>query len=179
MKYGLAGRLPLQLISTDTVRVGGSEQLAAYARILGVGFQAVQSPAALGQILDEFRNKVVLIDTPGYGPNDLDEARELADFLAGERQVEVQLVMPAVLRASAAWRVYERYPMFKPAKLLFTHVDDSAAPGEILELAFRACLPISYLSHGLNIPDDIEEASKDRLTRDLLNSIRNLARAAA
>jgi flagellar biosynthesis protein FlhF len=180
LKFGLGARIPVHLISTDTVRVGGSEQLAAYARILGIGFEAVHSVAGLGQAINEFQGKkVVLVDTPGFGPGEMEEAREFANFFSRERQLDVQLVMPAILGSSSAWRIYERHTIFKPAKLLFTHVDDSVSPGEVLELAFRACLPISYLANGQNIPDDIKEASKERLTKDLLSSIRNVTRVAA
>jgi flagellar biosynthesis protein FlhF len=180
MRYGLANRIPMQIISTDTLRVGGSEQLGAYARILGIGFQAVHSAAGLGQAIEEHRAKqLILVDTPGYGPANLQDARDFAGFLSRERRIDVQLVMPAVLRPSSAWRIYERYTIFKPSKLLFTHVDDSPTPGGVLELAFRTCLPISYLASGQDIPEDIEEASKERLIENFFSSFQTVVQAAA
>jgi flagellar biosynthesis protein FlhF len=180
LKYGLASRTPLQILSTDTLRVGGSETLAAYARILGVGYQAVHSPASLGLALEEYRaKKLLLIDTPGFGPGNLDEASELTQFVSQNRRIEVQLILPAVLRLGAALRAFDRFSAFQPAKLLFTHLDEAETLGAVLELAMKTSLPMSYLTTGQQIPEDIEEASKPRLTERLSDFVRSAALSAA
>ena len=78
---GLPQRRPLALVSMDDFRVAGADQLGSYAAILGIGFQALDSLGALAQALAEHRAKrLVLIDTPGYGPHDMDRAADLAGF---------------------------------------------------------------------------------------------------
>ena len=165
VNHGLSTRTPLRVLSTDTLRVGGAEQLGSYARILGVGFEAVQTLFGLDQALEECANKrLVLIDTPGFGPADMDEAAQLAAFTRAHPELEVQLVLPAYIRSSALEKFWERFEIFSPSKLLFTHLDEIETYGGILEHAMKTGLPISFLTNGQGIPQDILEATKPSLT---------------
>lgn len=179
LKYGVATRTPLQIFSADTMRLGGSEELNAYARIMGAGFQAVSNMAALEQGLEESRGKrLLLIDTPGYGAAEMEEAAELKSFFARNPHIEVQLVLPATFRPSATTAALKRFAIFHPSKLLLTHVDGAEAPGAVLDPALRSGLPISFLAKGQQIPEDIEEAVKPRLTDKLFERVKAAAFAA-
>ena len=158
IRYGLRGRQPLQILSLDTLRVGGWEQLAAYARIAGLAFDVVHNSGMLGEALEEYAGKkLILVDTPGFSPA---ECRDMRELPAG---VEVQLVLPAVLGFRAAQRTLERFRPLRPAKLLFTHWDEVESPGAPLEVAMRSGLPVSFLGSGQQIPEDIREADKSEL----------------
>jgi flagellar biosynthesis protein FlhF len=164
IRHGLRARVPLQILSLDTLRVGGWEQLASYARIAGLAFEVVHTAGLLGQALAEFANKkLILIDTPGLSPAELRDTPELAQAASQAAHVEVQLVLPAVLRPQAALATIERFRAFQPSKLLFTHMDEMETPGGLLEVAIRSGLPVSFLSTGQQIPEDIREASKAEL----------------
>lgn len=166
--YGTRLGVPVQILSADTLRVGAVEQLSAYARILGAGFQSVHTAAALAQALEEHRaKKLVLIDTPGYSANEMDEARELAALVRRERRVEVHLVLPAFLRQGVLARLVERFSIFSPAKLAFTHFDEAGRAGAVLDQALRTGIPVSFLSLGQKIPEDLAEASQSALLQDL------------
>jgi flagellar biosynthesis protein FlhF len=60
-------------------------------------------------------------------------------------------------------RLLERFQPLGPAKLLLTHTDEIESPGSLVDLALRSHLPLSYLSSGQNIPEDIQEACKEKL----------------
>lgn len=166
--YGVKQGIPVQILSADTLRVGAVEQLSTYARILGAGFQAVHTAKAFAQALEEHRGKrLVLIDTPGYSASEMGEARELASVVAREREVEVHLLLPALLRQSVLARVVERFEVFSPAKLAFTHFDEAGRPGAALDQALRTGLPVSFLSCGQRIPEDMREASQAALLENL------------
>ena len=169
LRYGLRARQPLQLLSLDTLRIGGWEQLACYARIAGLPCQPVHTPAALDQALAEYnQKKLLLIDTPGFSPGDDAQSRSLAAWLATHRQfVEVQLVLSAAARPSSNLSAIQRFAPFAPAKLLFTHMDEAEGYGPVLETALRSGLPVSFLANGQQVPEDIEEASLDRLLGSL------------
>ena len=180
LKYGLTSKRPLQILSTDTCRVAASDQLRSYTTIIGISFQTVDTMAGLAQALEESSGKeLVLIDTPGFGPGDTEEAAELALFLSRHRLIETQLVVPATLRAAALSRITERFSMFQPARLLFTNVDDGGSCGGIVEQAIRTRLPLSYLGCGQQIPEDLMEASKDRLIRKVFEGWQEPALTAA
>jgi len=180
LKHGLMSKRPLQILSTDTCRVAASEQLRAYAAIIGIAFQTVDTMTGLAQALEEASGKeLVLIDTPGFGPGDADEVSELALFLARHRLIEAQLVLPATLRASALARIVERFSMFQPARLIFTNLDEAGAYGGIVEQAMRTRLPLSYFGCGQQIPEDLREASKDELIRKVFEGWQEPALTAA
>ena len=170
IKYGLQRRQPVHMLSLDTVRVGGSEQLATFARILNVGFDALHTTASLAEALGDRRtDEMVLIDCPGYGPADMDDAAGTAAFLRRQPDIDVQLVLPAFMSGSSLQTAAERFSLFGPSKLLFTHLDEVDSLGPILERAIKSELPVSFLTDGQGIPQDLQEAVKDRFTRGLLH----------
>ncbi len=162
IRYSLEARLPVQIFSLDTLRVGGWEQLAAYARIAGLPFDVVHHPALLGKMLNECDGKrLILVDSPGFSPAELDDMPELPSGL------EVHLTLPATITPRSAGRMIERFAVWSPAKLLFTHLDEMETPGALLETAMRSGLPVSFLADGRQIPEDIREASKVELLAPL------------
>jgi flagellar biosynthesis protein FlhF len=165
IRYGLRARLPLQILSLDSLRVGGWEQLAAYARIAGLPCELLHTPAALDRALNEYRHqKLLLIDTPGWPPGGDEQSCGLARWLAAEHgRVEVQLVLSAVAQPRANLRALDGCACLAPAKVIFTHLDEMASPGPLLETALRAALPVSFLADGQQVPEDLHEASLERL----------------
>lgn len=176
--YGTSRKVPVQILSTDTLRLGGSEQLHSYSRILGAGFQAVAGRRTLEQAMEEFQTKkFVLIDTPGFAPADMEESEELSEFARRHRNVDVQLVLPATLHTPATASALQRFSIFRPAKLIFTHVDEMERPGSLLEAPIRSGLPISFLTNGQQIPEDLAEASKSELRLRLAAQLKESALA--
>ncbi len=170
IKYGLQRRLPVHLLSLDTVRIGGSEQLATFARILNVGFDALHTTTSLAEALGDRRtDEIVLIDCPGYGPADMEDAAATAAFLRRQPDIDVQLVLPAFMSGSSMQAATERFSIFGPSKLLFTHLDEVDSLGPILERAIKSELPVSFLTDGQGIPQDLHEAAKDRFTQGILH----------
>jgi flagellar biosynthesis protein FlhF len=164
VRYGLVGRRSTRILSLDNHRVGASEQLRVYAGILGVGFQSVDSAQALAQAIEESRNKrLILIDTPGFARNDFESAGELAHFLATNAHVEPHLVLPASMRAADVERAAESFDCFRPRKLIFTKLDETGSFGPILNIAVRTGKPVSFVTTGQRVPEDLEPASCARI----------------
>jgi len=170
LRCGLQARLPMHILSLDTLRVGGWEHLAAYSRIAGLGFDAVHNLNALDQILAEHAaKKLILIDTPGFGPADADDLNDLAAWVRHSALVDVQLVLPATLRLAVVNRITDRFSVLKPSKLLLTRADEAESTGILVDLAIRSGLPLSYISSGQTIPEDIEQPSKADMLAGLGN----------
>ncbi|MFB3826447.1 MAG: hypothetical protein ACE15B_06740 [Bryobacteraceae bacterium] len=178
-RFGLGARRPAQLLSMDNYRVGGAEQLRAYAGILGVGFQALETPGALAQALEEHRRKeFVVIDTAGYGAREIENALPLADFFARRPQIDVHLVLTASTKSADLRRLAESYEIFRPGKLLFTRLDETLGLGTAYSLAVRTGKPVSFLGTGQQIPEDLEPASRERMVELLFRAPRAAAVAA-
>lgn len=162
--YGLKSRRPVQLLSADMWRIGGAEQLRSYAAILGVGFQALETPRALTQALEEHRHKdLILIDTPGHSQRDMDAAEDLAHVLKSHPEVDTHLTLSASMKSADLKNAVDRHERFGPAKLLFTRLDETASLGTVLNESARTGKPISFMTDGQRIPEDMREATKDRI----------------
>jgi len=75
--------------------------------------------------------------------------------------------------------VIDQYQMFKPKKLLFTRLDETRTYGALVSESAGRELPISFLCTGQQIPDDIEPATKQRLTELVLGAATDAAQAIA
>lgn len=164
VREGLERRQSLELLSLDNYRIGGAEQLRHFATILGVAFQALERPQELAQALEESSRKdLVLIDTPGFGPGEEEEAEELAEALCGQSELECHLVLTAAMRSADLWRVAERFERFRPGKLAFTRLDETETYGPLWSLAVRLGKPVSFMSRGQRIPEDLVPATAEAL----------------
>ena len=167
--YGLAGRRPVLLLSADSYRVAATEQLRCFASILGVGFQALETVGALAQTIEENRGKeLILIDTPGFGFHDIDNASELAGFFAVRNDIDIHLVLQSSMKPADLSRVADAFEIFRPGKLLFTKLDETNSFGPLFSEAARTGKPLSFFATGQRIPEDLETVTAGRMVELLL-----------
>ena len=184
-RYGLATRKPAQILTLDTFRIAAADQLRSYAAILGIGFQVVETMGTLAQALEEYRQKdLILIDTPGFGKNDIEHGQDMARFISGHPEIDTHLVLPISAKPGDLKRMAQQYEIFRPSKLLFTRSDETNTYGSMLNLSLQTGKPVSFLSSGQQIPEDIAPATKDVLVdmilkRDCLEEALSAAVAAA
>jgi flagellar biosynthesis protein FlhF len=179
VNYGLSSHRPVLLLSMDTYRVGAADQLRAYSAILGVGFQVLETVGGLAQALEENRGKdLILIDTPGLGPNDMDVTSELARFVSTRTDVDTHLVLSSSMKSADLTRMVDRFEVFRPQCLLFTKLDETGSFGPILNEAARTAKPLSFFTNGQRIPEDLEAATRNRLVGLVLSGHQAQARAA-
>jgi flagellar biosynthesis protein FlhF len=178
---GLARGRAVRLISTDTHRIGGAEQLRTYAAILGVRFEAVESTAALAQAIESAPpSALVLIDTPGYSAATLpDLGGDLVAFLGRRQDIDTHLVLTASMRVEDLYKTAGIYHACRPAKLLFTRVDETSSLAAVFCLAARLDKPVSFLSAGQSIPEDLEPATKKRIVDSLVRRLPSAMEAVA
>jgi len=178
-RFGIAARRPTQIISADGFRIAAADQLRSYSAILGIGFQSVETAHALSVALDEHRHKdLVLIDTPGLSEREMEEDSGLARLLCGHPEIDVHLVLPVSMRATDLGRVVRRYQAYGPHKLIFTKLDETDSPGVVINEAVRTRLPVSFLTMGQRIPEDLTDASAS-VFEGLIQRVRPLELAAA
>jgi flagellar biosynthesis protein FlhF len=155
----LAQRQPVRILSLDPYRVAAHEKLRNFAAIIGVGFTALNSVQEFRAAAEESRNKsVVLVDTPGYNPAELDGVAEIASCFERLANKQVHLVLPASMKRADLTRNLRGYAAFQPDFLLFSKLDETESLGAILSVALEADKPLSFFTNGQNIPEDIEPA---------------------
>lgn len=146
------------LISTDTFRVAAVEQLKTYSEIIGIPFQVALRPQDIPHILKDRKADVVLIDTAGHSLNHalyMSEIRTVAEL---SRANDIQLVLPASMDSSLMQETARRFADGLSPKVCFTKVDEVQHIGGLLSCALTLGWPLSYLTDGQNVPDDIQVA---------------------
>jgi len=173
-------RLPAMLVSLDSRRIGGADQLKTFAHILGVPFCAVDHRAALERLIEtESRRLRLFVDTPGFSDEDLTEQEWLYDALSRNSEVRAHLVVPSYLRTRECARIIKRFEAFRPATLMLTHADECESMGGVAGEAIRCGLPISYCGTGQSIPEDVQAGEPEWLARRILSAADGLPAAGA
>jgi flagellar biosynthesis protein FlhF len=160
----------IALVSLDTFRVGGIEQLKIYGDIMGVPVEAAQDRLDLKGCLKRHSDKdVVLIDTMGRCHRDHTYSTQLSEVFQELDEVETHLVLSL---GSNEKQFMESYKQFSPLgidRVLFTKIDEGLNFGSMLNFSLRTRLPLSYLTTGQRVPEDIEVAAQDRVIRLIFN----------
>ncbi|MDL5366708.1 flagellar biosynthesis protein FlhF [Xanthomonas sp. NCPPB 2654] len=162
------------LVTTDTIRVGGREQLHSYGRQLGIAVHEADSDAALQQLLERLRDyKLVLIDTAGMGQRDRALVAQL-HWLRASRVVRSLLVLPANAHFSDLDEVVRRFAGADPQGVILTKLDETGRFGSALSVVADHRLPITWVTDGQRVPDDLHRAN----AASLVLRLEDLRRAA-
>jgi flagellar biosynthesis protein FlhF len=157
------------LITVDTYRVAAVEQLRTYADIIDLPMEVVATPREMREAVARMAHlDLVLMDTAGRSPRDEIRIQELKSLLAEAEADEVHLVLSSTAGAKSLAATAERFADVGTTSLLITKIDEATSLGHLVTL-LRACrLPVSFLTDGQNVPDDIQVADKRRLACSLL-----------
>ena len=147
----------LGLVAADGFRVGAVEQLRLYADIIGAPFTVARSAPELARAVEGVR-RPLLVDTAGRSPRDAGCAEMLA-VLAGRAGVRRHLVLPATTPPDQARRVLDRFRPALPDRLVLTRLDEVETLAPLVDVLSRCELPLSYLAHGQNVPEDLTRAT--------------------
>ncbi|WP_454832977.1 flagellar biosynthesis protein FlhF [Pseudoxanthomonas wuyuanensis] len=147
------------LVTTDTVRVGGREQLHSYGRQLGIAVHEADSDTGLAQTLERLRDyKLVLIDTAGLGQRDRNLVGQL-NWLRSAGQVRTLLVLPANSHFGDLDEVVRRFSGARPQGVVLTKVDETGRLGSALSVIVDHQLPMVWLADGQRVPQDLHRAN--------------------
>ena len=151
------------LVTTDTVRVGGREQLHSYGRELGIAVHEADSEAGLLQLLQRLQDyRLVLVDTAGLSQRDRALASQL-HWLRAARQARTLLVLPANTHFSDLDEVVRRFQVARPQGVVLTKLDETGRLGSALSVVADHELPLTWTTDGQRIPEDLARANAARL----------------
>lgn len=167
--FKLAHGVRVGLVTVDTYRIAAVEQLRTYAEIIDLPLAVVNDPVEMPAAINELGPvDLVFIDTAGRSPRDEVKIRELAEFLLQARPDEVHLVLSAVAGERSLRAAIERFARVQVDRLILTKLDEADSLGECLAVLASSSRPLSYVTTGQAVPDDIEAADRKRLARLVL-----------
>lgn len=167
--YRLREKKRVGLITVDTYRIAAVDQLRTYADIIDLPMQVVSSPREMREAIMQLNGlDLILMDTAGRSPRDEIKIQELKSLLSEAKADEVHLVLSTASSAESLTKTAERFSEVGTTTLTLTKLDETTELGNILALLRQCQLPLSYLTNGQNVPDDIEPADANRLARKIL-----------
>jgi flagellar biosynthesis protein FlhF len=158
--FSVRERARVALLTTDTYRIAAPEQLRVYANIIGVPLVVAENATQARDALSSFNDHdLVLVDTAGGSQFNLEQIKELKTMLHALRPDETVLVLGANTQLDDLRNVVSNFKCVGPTSLLFTKLDETRQYGSLFSLLMEAGLPLSYLSVGQVVPDDLRVAT--------------------
>ncbi|MBX7148472.1 flagellar biosynthesis protein FlhF [bacterium] len=159
------------IISMDYFRIGGHEQLEKYAKIMRMDALKVTSTDELKGAITHLQDcDYILLDTSGVSSRDQESIKTLNGMLNDSgKSITRTLVLPVSLQEPDLSNVTASYSTLNPSNIIITKLDESISFGSMLNATLSTKLPLAYFALGQEVPEDIEEASKERILDCILN----------
>jgi flagellar biosynthesis protein FlhF len=168
-RSALEEKLKVGLVTTDTYRIAAVEQLKTYARIMEIPIEVVSDKTAFRRALAKLSDRdLVLVDTPGKSFVEAGYIERLRDLFQIENPVETNLLLPLT---SSQDNLAENLARFKPVgyqSIIFTKLDESRHFGMIYNVIDQERKPVSWVTNGQNVPQDIEKIDAGRLAKIIM-----------
>ncbi len=162
-------KLRVGLISIDNYRIGAFEQLKSYASIMGLLCVPAFSDSDLSDALDRMgRMDVVLIDTAGHSHFDREKLREVGGLIQGDRAISVHLTLSVTSEFTNMKEAASAFSTLNPDSYVFTKIDEGRRCGKILDQIMDYHLPVSLMTNGQRVPEDLIVPDKQNLLKIIL-----------
>lgn len=163
------------LVTMDTYRVGGVDQLRRYAALIGIPCSVASDGPSFRAALETHQDAdLVLVDTAGRSPRQPGSIASLGEALAGGGEpAQVLLLVGAATRLLELEVTLRRYAELEPNGLIVTKTDEAVGGGAVIEACVRSHLPVSFMCTGQRVPEDIVEATAPRLAAFVLGQEEN------
>jgi flagellar biosynthesis protein FlhF len=159
------------LITSDTYRIAAVEQLKTYASIIGLDIKIANSPDEIKSVIAGLNDvDLVVIDTAGRSQNNHARLDELGALIAAAKPDETHLVLSSTVGENVLRKTAERFIDLGPDRCILTKIDEAVTTGMIAGISERiGGLPLSFVTVGQEVPDDILPAKAERLARAVLD----------
>ncbi|NVJ70776.1 MAG: hypothetical protein HWE08_10510 [Alphaproteobacteria bacterium] len=155
---------PVHLISTDTVKASGIQQLDHFAQLMKQTVSTAGSPEELSSVMRSKSDGLTIIDTPGVNPFDIEDLKSLLEYI---RKVDAEpvLVMPAGLDAMDAREIAGVFSRMGCQRFIATRLDTARRYGSIIMAARPGFLALAAFSRSPYIADGLDPATPMALSK--------------
>ena len=173
-KFCVEEKKKIALLTADTYRIAAAEQLRTYANILEVPFRVIYSPEEIVESVAEYKDyDYILVDTFGHSHQNQEHKAVIFDFLKATDDTvekEIFLVVSATTKYKDLIKIADAYKDITDYKLIFTKLDETTALGNLYNLRLYTGAPLSYVTSGQNVPDDISPFNAQSTVKQILSS---------
>ncbi len=164
--YMLEKEYKVAILNLDSFRAGAYEQLKVFANTLLLDYFLVSDSNEFLSVMERLDSyDVILVDTAGISPRDTDRLIKSIKFLKSikNRVLEVELVVSASFKYEDIQEIYDYFSFLNLSSLIITKLDETNSIGNLITFLMKSKIPVSYLSFGQRVPDDILVASKSEI----------------
>lgn len=162
------------MATLDISRVGAIAQLNAFGKIIGAPVYAASSVGELKVMISKKKKAdFIFIDTPGHNYSNIKGLFDLGGLKYCGFPLHTQLVLSAHTRQEELDDMVDRFSGLSVDHFIFTKTDETRRFGHLLTMMKRRKRPISYLTMGQKVPDDIEVATPKRVAEMILAKASN------
>ena len=160
------------LFTSDTYRIAAAEQLRSYANIMSVPFRIIYTIDDFEEGLETFKDyDYILIDTVGHSHKNQElkaDMKKFIDYSKEKTETEVYLVLAASTKMKDLIHIADSYKEISDYRLIFTKLDETYSFGTIFNLRLHTNAPLSYVTYGQNVPEDIDTFKPQQIVKKLL-----------
>lgn len=170
-KFKMNKKAKVAFLTADTYRIAAVEQLRTYANILGIPLKVIYSGEEMDQAREEFSDfDLVFVDTAGRSHRNKEQRDDIEALIKtiDKDMREVYLVLSATTKYNDLIKITEAYSEIVDYNLIFTKLDETGSAGNIFNVRMLTDAPLSYVSFGQNVPEDISKLDAQSIAKQLL-----------
>lgn len=175
-EFKLNRGIQVAMITADTYRIAAVEQLNTYAGILDVPVSVIFSPDELIDAINKYSEyDLILVDTAGRSHRNAEQLSEVKQLITATQEaglgvnIEKYLVLSATTKYKDLLNITEAYKDIDNFRLFFTKLDETNAYGNILNIRVHTGAPLSYVTSGQAVPEDISVVNVQEMAKCLIS----------
>lgn len=159
----------IRILTIDNYRIGARQQIETYGEIMDIPVSFVESSEEMRKYLALYEDAdMIFVDTIGKSPRDFRRLGEMNELLTscGSR-ARVHLAVSATTKTADVAEITAQFEPFKYEAVVVTKLDETTRAGSVISVLSEREKPISFITDGQRVPQDIERATVLRLLKHL------------
>jgi flagellar biosynthesis protein FlhF len=160
------------VITLDTYRIGATEHLMSYAKMMKLSLETANDPTEFMDAIDSLRAcDYILVDTAGSSQYDKNKINKLVEFIRADADldIDVNLVVSSTTKLDDLKDIYENFSVLDIDSIIFTKLDEAKEFGNIFSLLYDVNKPLTYFALGQDVPYDFSVAKSEYLIDYMLD----------
>ncbi|MCX7714805.1 MAG: flagellar biosynthesis protein FlhF [Clostridia bacterium] len=166
--FAVSKNKKVAIITTDTYKIASSEQLKVYSEILDVPLSIIYSTNEIDGEIQKYQDKdIIFIDT-GKNPDESAYREGIREIISLANPDDIFMVLSAHTTYKSCVKILDSYNYVKNYKFIITKMDEAMSVGTIFNVRSLSNKPISYLTYGQVLTEDIQEYNPSRIVEELM-----------
>jgi flagellar biosynthesis protein FlhF len=162
--YSIKEKIKVKIITIDTYRIAAAEQLKIYGKIMGLSVKVVPEDELESEINRSRDADLVLIDTPGRNYIKTEEVCRVNSWIEKNKDIETHLLISASTSKESLLSIVQSLNRTRIDRIAITKLDETLKFGHLYNVILTSAVPVSYLTTGQNVPEDILPATLESVT---------------